>query len=148
LPEETTIHWHGVRVPNAMDGSLEVQSPVRPGGSFDYTFAFEDAGLFWFHPHVKSDQQLDKGLYGLIRVRGPEEPEADDERVVVLDDVLLDPDGTFPAQIDDDAQMLGRQGTTIFVNGVAMPTLTWRAGATERLRIVNVANGRFFNLAL
>src|SRR5688572_11329721 len=42
------IHWHGVRVPNAMDGSALVQKPVPPGGSFDYRFAPSDAGTFWY----------------------------------------------------------------------------------------------------
>jgi FtsP/CotA-like multicopper oxidase with cupredoxin domain len=147
-PMETTIHWHGVRVPNAMDGVTTMQSPVKQGESFDYTFPLPDAGLYWFHPHMMSDVQLEHGLYGVIRVRGPNEPQADDERVVVLDDVMLDKDGQFPATIDSDTEMIGREGKVILVNGVPLPTLAWRAGALERLRLVSAANARFFNLSL
>jgi FtsP/CotA-like multicopper oxidase with cupredoxin domain len=68
LPEETTIHWHGLRLPASMDGTLAMQSPVPPGGTFEYRYELKDAGLFWFHPHVRSDVQVEKGLHGVIRV--------------------------------------------------------------------------------
>jgi FtsP/CotA-like multicopper oxidase with cupredoxin domain len=148
LPMETTIHWHGIRVPNAMDGALAVQKPVPEGGSFTYEFQLPDAGLFWFHPHVMTDIQTQRGLYGVIRVRGPNEPTADAEKIVVLDDVLLNKDGSFTDPIDDDTAMLGREGNVLLVNGKTMPALEMQAGAAERLRLVNVANGRFFNLSL
>lgn len=148
MPEETTIHWHGVRVPNAMDGLASMQEPVKQGGRFDYTFPFQDAGLFWFHPHMMTDVQIARGLYGVIRVRGANEPSADDERIVVLQDVLLDEEGQFPTSIDSDTEMVGREGKTILVNGVPAPTLEWRAGSLQRLRILNAANARFFNLSL
>jgi FtsP/CotA-like multicopper oxidase with cupredoxin domain len=148
LPMGTTIHWHGVRVPNAMDGSMAVQMPVAQGESFDYRFPLPDAGLFWFHPHMMEDVEVQEGLFGVIRVRGPSEPAADDEHIVVLDDVSLDKTGQFPATIDSDTEMIGREGNVLLVNGVVMPLLEWRRGGLERLRIVNVANARFFNLAL
>jgi hypothetical protein len=74
LPEETTIHWHGVRLPASMDGVPEHSQPaVPPGGSFDYSFAVPDSGLFWYHPHVRSAQQVGDGLYGalLVEPAGP-----------------------------------------------------------------------------
>ena len=148
LPEATTIHWHGVRLPAAMDGTLRMQDPVQPGDSFEYRFPLKDAGLFWFHPHIRSDEQVEKGLYGVLRVRGPDEPEHDHESILVLDDVSVLPDGTLPTYLDDESKMLGRQGNILLVNGQASPTFRWRAGSLERLRIVNVANGRFFNLSL
>jgi FtsP/CotA-like multicopper oxidase with cupredoxin domain len=148
LAEPTTIHWHGVRVPAAMDGSLAMQSPIAPGGSFEYRFRFKDPGLFWYHPHVRSDVQVHKGLYGVIRVRGPDEPEADHESILVLDDIEILPDGTISDYLDDESKMLGRQGSTLLVSGRANPRLGWRSGSLQRLRIVNVANGRFFNLSL
>ncbi|MFT3772625.1 MAG: multicopper oxidase family protein [Minicystis sp.] len=147
LSTATTIHWHGVRVPNDMDGAPSLQAPVQPGQSFDYTFTLPDAGLFWFHPHVMEEVQIHQGLFGVIRVRGQSEPKVDDERVVVLDDVLLDKTGAFPTTIDSDTEMVGREGT-VLVNGAQKPLLEWRAGALQRLRFVNVANARFFNLAL
>ncbi|MGK4008358.1 multicopper oxidase family protein [Sorangium sp. So ce1036] len=148
LPEETTIHWHGIRVPNEMDGVMAVQAPIAPGETFTYRFTLRDAGFYWFHPHVMEPEQIQKGLFGLIRVRGPNEPEADDERIVVLGDVLLNEDGSFNEELDDDMIMMGREGNVVLVNGRTMPALEVRPGALTRLRIVNVANGRFFNLAL
>jgi FtsP/CotA-like multicopper oxidase with cupredoxin domain len=148
LPKETTIHWHGIRVPNEMDGTMAVQSAIAPGGTFTYRFTLPDAGLYWFHPHVMEEEQIQKGLFGVIRVRGTDELKVDDEKVVVLDDVLLKEDGSFNEEIDDDIAMLGREGNVLLVNGKPMPTLEMKPGALERLRFVNVANGRFFNLAL
>jgi FtsP/CotA-like multicopper oxidase with cupredoxin domain len=148
LPEPTTIHWHGVRVPAAMDGTTAVQSPVVPGGTFEYRFVLQDRGLYWFHPHVQSDVQVERGLYGVIHVRGPNEPSADHEGIWVLDDIRVLADGTFPTYLDDNSKMLGRHGNVLLVNGATMPTIPWRAGSVERIQIVNVANGRFFNLGL
>ncbi len=113
LPEATTVHWHGVRLPAAMDGSLAMQAPIEPGGTFRYEFVLKDAGLFWFHPHMRTDVQIEKGLTGVIRVRGTEEPQVDEERVLVLDDVRLKEDGTFPTYLDDTSKMMGREGNTI-----------------------------------
>lgn len=148
LPEPTTIHWHGIRLPAAMDGTLAMQQPIEPGTSFRYEFTLKDAGLYWFHPHMRSDVQVQKGLYGVIRVRGESEPEVDDERVLVLDDVRLKADGSLSEYLDDESRMMGREGNTILVNGQQTPTLKFRPGALVRLRVVNTANGRFFNLRL
>lgn len=148
LPEATTVHWHGVRLPAAMDGSLAMQNPVEPGGTFRYEFVLKDAGLFWFHPHMRTDVQIEKGMSGVIRVRGNAEPDIDDERVLVLDDIRLRDDGSFPTYLDDTSKMLGREGNTILVNGRVGVTIPLRAGTRTRWRIVNVANGRFFNLKL
>jgi len=69
LPQPTTIHWHGVRVPNAMDGVPGVtQPPVQPGDSFVYEFTPKDAGTFWFHPHLRSSEQVERGLFGVLIV--------------------------------------------------------------------------------
>src|SRR5512139_976678 len=69
LPEPTTVHWHGVRLPNEMDGSPpHSQEPVPPGGTFDYEFVVPDPGLFWYHPHERSAAQLGFGLYGALLV--------------------------------------------------------------------------------
>src|SRR5690606_40811592 len=65
LSEPTTIHWHGIRLPLAMDGVPYVsQLPVLPGEYFDYDFICRDAGSFWYHPHTASAEQLGRGLVG------------------------------------------------------------------------------------
>ena len=72
LPEETTIHWHGVRVPNSMDGAPGLtQPPIAPGGEFRYEFVVKDAGTYWYHPHLSSSAQVGWGLYGPIVVEDP-----------------------------------------------------------------------------
>ncbi len=154
LPEPTTIHWHGLRVPNEMDGAPAVQAPVPPGGTFDYVFKLTDAGLYWFHPHYRSDSQIRHGLYGVIRVRGAMEPKVDHEHVLVLDDATLGADGALPADVDDYAQLAmdqklhGRWGPTILVNGKSDRLVELQPGAIHRFRFVNAANLRYFNLAI
>ena len=93
LPEPTTIHWHGLRVPAAMDGTDDVQPLVQPGETFVYRFTPPDAGTFWYHPHTRETEQLEKGLYGALIVRGDDEPITDRERILVLDDLKLDRHG-------------------------------------------------------
>lgn len=146
LPASTTVHWHGIRLPATMDGVVPMQAPIEPGATFDYEFPLKDAGLYWFHPHLEADEQVQRGLHGALRVRGDDEPVADVERVLVLDDIDLKEDGTFPTYLDDEAKMMGREGDLLLVNGLVTPTLVAPPGATLRLRLVNVANGRFFHL--
>jgi FtsP/CotA-like multicopper oxidase with cupredoxin domain len=148
LPEPTAIHWHGLRVPAAMDGTDMVQRPVEPGETFTYRFRLPDAGTFWYHPHVNETVQLERGLYGALVVRGPDEPQLDAERVLVLDDVALDrkgqikPPGWWIEQHD------GRQGGTFLVNGREVPELTIAAGQVERWRIVNASSARYVRLSI
>jgi FtsP/CotA-like multicopper oxidase with cupredoxin domain len=148
LPEPTTVHWHGVRLAAAMDGTLAMQSPIPAGGTFRYEMTLKDAGLFWFHPHIRSDVQVQKGLYGVLRVRGAAEPAADVERVLVLDDIKLEKDGRVSETLDDLSRMMGREGNILLANGVANARVAIEAGGLVRLRVVSSANGRFFNLRI
>jgi FtsP/CotA-like multicopper oxidase with cupredoxin domain len=147
LPEPTTIHWHGVRVPAAMDGVPAVQSPVAPGAEFTYEFVVPDQGTFWYHPHVRSDEQVERGLYGAFVVRADDEPETTSDRTVVLDDVLVDDDWRL-SEFAAMHAMLGRQGNLILANGRAHPVAAMERGGVHRLRFINAANARYFNLAL
>lgn len=148
LPESTTIHWHGIRVPNQYDGSDHTQTPVAPGASFDYLFTAIDEGTYWFHPHVRGDVQVEKGLYAALIVHGGPQPDVEAERVFVLDDVKLAPDGTLDDSQSDEDIMMGRQGNALLVNGHVAPTLHAKVGARERWRFVDAANSRFFQLSL
>jgi FtsP/CotA-like multicopper oxidase with cupredoxin domain len=150
LPEETTIHWHGLRVPNASDGTPSAQVPVPPGGSYDYEFVAIDPGLYWYHPHMRGDIQIEAGLYAPIRIRAPLDASIDVavERVFVLDDVKLAANGQLATSTDNLDMMLGRQGNVLLVNGRETPTIAAAAGSRERWRFVNTANGRYFQLDL
>ncbi|HEU4631597.1 MAG TPA: multicopper oxidase domain-containing protein, partial [Gemmatimonadaceae bacterium] len=83
LPEPTTIHWHGLQLPAPMDGTDMVQHPIAPGETFTYRLRLPDAGTFWYHSHSNEREQMERGLYGALVVRGPDEPRLDAERVLV-----------------------------------------------------------------
>ena len=72
LPQPTTVHWHGVRVPIEMDGVPDISQPeMKRGDTFTYDFVVRDAGLYWYHPHVMSAAQVGFGLYGALLVEDP-----------------------------------------------------------------------------
>ena len=152
LPEPTTVHWHGVRVPIEMDGVPGISQPdVAPGGSFTYDFVLRDTGLFWYHPHVMSAAQVGFGLYGALLVEDPDDRVGiADELTIVLSDIGFDRHGVLePADSGGPAGMVfGREGASLLVNGKSHPTLRARAGAPQRWRIVNTAKSRFFFLDL
>jgi len=148
LPEPTTIHWHGLRVPADMDGTESVQRAVEPGESFEYRFVVPDAGTFWYHSHVNETEQLERGLYGALIVRGPDEPVLDGERVLHLDDLKLDEAGDLAPFGDPHEHHAGREGDVRLVNGEQEPELEIAAGQVERWRIVNAANTRFVRLSI
>jgi FtsP/CotA-like multicopper oxidase with cupredoxin domain len=148
LPEETTIHWHGLRVPNASDGTPFAQVPVPAGGSFDYEFTLVDSGFYWFHPHVKGDVQVEAGLYAPIVVHDGLDIDVAADRVLVLDDVKLESSGKLSDRTEALDLMLGRMGNVVLVNGRQQPAIEVATGSRERWRFVNSANGRYFNLEL
>lgn len=152
LPEPTTIHWHGLRVPNDMDGAPGVtQDPVPPGGTFRYEFELRDPGTYWYHPHIDSSAQVARGLYGAFIVEDPNEPPGlGDELVLVLSDMSLDPDGTMRPTDEGGAfgDLFGREGNVLLVNGRVMPTLKVRAGKHQRWRVINAARSRYFWLGM
>jgi FtsP/CotA-like multicopper oxidase with cupredoxin domain len=148
LPQATTIHWHGVRVPAEMDGTEAVQPPVEPGGQFEYRFVVLDAGTFWYHSHTNETEQLERGLYGALIVRGREEPKLDRERVLLLDDLKLGPDGDVAAFGDEHEHHAGREGDVRLLNGRQEPEIEMDGGTIERWRVVNTANTRFVRLSI
>jgi FtsP/CotA-like multicopper oxidase with cupredoxin domain len=152
LPQPTTVHWHGVRVPIEMDGVPGISQPnVETGESFVYDFTTRDAGLYWYHPHVMSAAQVGFGLYGALLVDDPsEEVGVADELTLVLSDIGFDRSGKLePADSGGPAGMVfGREGAYLLVNGRVMPRLRARSGAPQRWRIVNTAKSRFFFIDL
>lgn len=148
LAEPTTIHWHGIRLPAAMDGTEMTQRLIGPGESFEYRFVLPDAGLFWYHPHANETVQMERGLYGALLVRGPDEPVADRERVLVLDDMSLDRDGNFRKFGGLMQRHNGREGDVRLVNGRQEPALSMAAGQVERWRILNASSARYIRLGV
>jgi FtsP/CotA-like multicopper oxidase with cupredoxin domain len=144
LDRETSVHWHGLRLPVDMDGV----AAIPPGATFDYDFVLRDAGWHWYHPHIGSDEQIELGLQGTLLVRGANEPAIAKERLFVLDDVELDDDGNVAIEPTREDFVHGRRGSTLLVNGKPPGAISASPGAVERWRIVNTSNGRFFDLDL
>ena len=152
LPQPTSVHWHGIRIDNAMDGASGVtQAAVTPSDTFDYDFVVPDAGTYWYHSHNRSMEQVARGLYGALIVEEPTPPDIDREEVLILDDWRINPD---TAQIDGDFSSLhdrshaGRTGNFIATNGVYGLTKSARKNERMRLRLINAANARIFDLQL
>ena len=149
LAEETTVHWHGLRVPNAMDGVPHLtQSPIKPGERFIYEFDAMDAGTFWYHPHQRSFEQVGRGLYGPLIIEEPEPIRVDRDVTWMLDDWRL----TQKAEIAGDFGNLhdmshnGRVGNTVTINGRVPDSFPVYKGERIRLRLINAANARIFGL--
>ncbi len=150
LAEATTVHWHGIRVPNKMDGvPYLTQKPIEPGETFSYEFDLPDAGTYWYHPHQRSFEQVDRGLHGALIVEEPTPIQVDRDVVWVLDDWRLRPDAQISDDFGDfrDIAHNGRIGNTVTVNGRVPETFAVRRGERIRLRLVNAANARIFGLA-
>jgi FtsP/CotA-like multicopper oxidase with cupredoxin domain len=149
LAQATTIHWHGVRVPNAMDGVPHVtQPPIAAGASFDYEFALPDAGTFWYHPHLGNPEQVARGLYGALVVEEEKPPAVDRDVVWVLGDWRLDRDARIVENFRNfmDASHAGRIGNTVTINGTVPQSFEVRPGERIRLRLVNAASARIYAL--
>jgi FtsP/CotA-like multicopper oxidase with cupredoxin domain len=150
LGVDTTVHWHGVRVPNAMDGVPHLtQAPIKAnGGRFWYEFELRDAGTYWYHPHLGSPEQVGRGLYGPLIVDEAQPPALDRDIVWMLGDWRLDREARIVADFGNfmDASHAGRIGNTVTVNGAIRETFELRAGERIRLRLVNAANARIFGL--
>lgn len=149
LDQDTTIHWHGIRVPNAMDGVPGLtQLPIKPGESFTYEFTPPDAGTFWYHPHANSLEQIGRGLAGLLIVEEREPVAVDRDMAWLLQDWRLNDDGAISPGFGSmmDAAMSGRVGNVVTVNGAPPRDLAVRGGERIRLRLANAALARIFGL--
>ncbi|TIL30495.1 multicopper oxidase family protein [Mesorhizobium sp.] len=148
LAEETTVHWHGVRVPHAMDGVPHLtQKPIGAGERFVYEFDAVDAGTFWYHPHQRSFEQVERGLYGPLIIEEREPARVDRDVTWVLDDWRLTKSGAISEDFGNrhDIHHNGRVGNTVTINGRVPTTFAVRAGERIRLRLINAANARIFS---
>ena len=135
LNQVTTVHWHGIRLPNAMDGVPGLtQPPIKPGESFVYEFAPPDAGTFWYHSHANSLEQLGRGLAGPVIVEEREPPRGRPRHSLVSPGLAADrgwrrspPDSAIRME----AAMSGRVGNTVTLNGRVSET---RASPRRRPR--------------
>ena len=145
---ETTIHWHGVRLENRFDGvPHDTQAPIGPNETFAYQLRFPDAGVYWYHPHMREDYAQEMGLYGAILVLPDDAgywPTANRELSLMLDDILMADDRIAPFGGDN----MGRFGNVYLVNGETSISLDAASGEVIRLYLTNVANVRNFDVAI
>lgn len=150
LEQQSTIHWHGIRLPLAMDGVPYVsQAPVLPGEYFDYDFICPDAGSYWYHPHTTSSEQLGRGLVGPLIVEEREPTGFRHERTLSLKTWHVDEQGAFtPFSVPREAAREGTRGRLTTINGEPNPTLELPAGQVVRLRLINLDNTVTYRLNL
>ncbi|NNK77943.1 MAG: multicopper oxidase family protein [Litoreibacter sp.] len=151
LDEATTIHWHGLRLPNNMDGVPGFSQPaVQPGETFDYEFDLPDAGTYWYHPHAGALEQVARGLSGPLIIEETTPPDVDSEHVLVLDDWRMTEDAQIHESFESgmDLSHAGRLGNYVTVNGSDVLEVPTRAGERMRLRLINTATARIFSLEM
>ncbi|MET2832588.1 multicopper oxidase family protein [Mesorhizobium shangrilense] len=149
LDEDTTVHWHGIRLPNTMDGVPGLtQPPIRPGESFVYEFTPPDAGTFWYHPHANSLVQLGRGLAGALILEEVEPVAVDRDLLWLLQDWRLAAGGQIAPGFGSamDAAMSGRVGNVVTVNGTRPAYQNVKAGERLRLRLANASLARIMAL--
>jgi len=149
LDEDTTVHWHGIRLPNAMDGVPGLtQPPIKPGESFIYEYTPPDAGTFWYHPHANSLVQLGRGLSGVLIVEEAQPVAIDRDLLWMLQDWRLSADWQIAPGFGSvmDAAMSGRVGNVVTVNGALPADQPVKAGERVRLRLANASLARIMAL--
>ena len=148
----SSVHWHGVRLDNRDDGVPDVTQPaVAPGSSFVYQVHFPDAGIYWYHPHVREDIEQAMGLFGNVRVDSPERDyysPVNLEQTLMLSDLLVHADTLIPfGKEDPDFALMGRLGNVLLVNGEPRYALSVHQGDVVRFFITNASSSRTWNLS-
>src|SRR3954447_20174545 len=148
---DATVHWHGLRLDNAYDGTHETQKPIGIGESFTYRVHCPDPGAYWYHPHIREDYGQELGLYGNLIVV-PSEADcwapAHREVAVTLDDILIE-EGKVAEFLREDTThaAMGRFGNVMLAAGESDLALKAQRGEVVRFYFTNTANTRVFKVA-
>jgi FtsP/CotA-like multicopper oxidase with cupredoxin domain len=149
LPQPTAVHWHGIRIDNAMDGVPGMtQKAVDPGQGFVYEFTVPDAGTYWYHTHNRSWEQLARGLAGPLIVREDAPPDTDADITVALNDWRLTREAALAGDFGNlhDFSHAGRIGNLVTVNGAFEMQRPAARHERLRLRLINMATARVLTL--
>src|ERR687898_2562548 len=138
---EATVHWHGLRLENAYDGTHQTQAPIPVGGTFSYRVRFPDPGVYWYHPHIREDYGQEMGLYGNILVI-PTDPDywapVHREVLLTLDDVLIEGGKIAPFGREETTYAaMGRFGNVMLVGGETELSLGAQLGEVVRFYLTN-----------
>ena len=151
IEQPNTVHWHGIRLENRFDGvEGTTQRAVPPNGDFDYVVHFRDAGLYWYHPHMREDLLKDLGLYGnlMVRAGADEYSPANREEILMLDDMEIASDGIMPYGAERATHaLMGRFGNVLLLNGRTDWAMDAARGEVVRFFLTNVTNARTFNVS-
>jgi FtsP/CotA-like multicopper oxidase with cupredoxin domain/transposase len=144
LPEPTSVHWHGLIIPNAQDGTADVtQPPIKPGETFTYEYTVPNTpGTFFYHTHVQVDRQQPLGLYGALIIDDPTaQPDASQDHIIELGEWRVVDGQTFPAMEFD-----GMLPNFFTINGKSYPaTETINARVGDRIMFRFVGTGQFIH---
>lgn len=146
----TTVHWHGLRLDYTSDGVPGItQDPILPGDTFEYELKFPDSGIFLYHPHVRTEMQMELGLYGNILVESENKIPTTIQVPLILDDVLIVENGLeeFDSKVATHT-LMGRFGNTMMINGDANYSLEVNQWDIARFYLTNTANTRIFDFGI
>ena len=148
LEDYTAMHWHGIRVPNKMDGvPYLTQWPIARKETWRYAFTPEDAGTYWYHPHCMTMEQMARGLTGVLIVEERESVGFDTETIVNLRDFRLGEDSQFIKFFSPRmSARSGTLGTIMTANWKQNPVYEHQTGALVRLRLVATDVTRIYKL--
>ena len=146
----TTIHWHGLRLDYKSDGVPHLtQEPIQPGETFQYTLKFPDTGIYVYHPHVRTEMQVDRGLYGNILVQEKNDSYQNFQIPLILDDIRINEENFI--EYDEDIVghvLMGHFGNTMLINGDSDYVLEVPQNEILKLYLTNTANTRTFNFQI
>ena len=147
LEDGTLVHWHGIRLPNAMDGvNVLTQDVIIPNEGYEYRFPVPDAGTYWYHSHYLSYEQVARGLFGPLIVEEPAPPDVDQDITAILFDIRLDDTGQFDMEFDRaDFITAGRLGDLM---ATFLSSEQARLGDRIRLRLINPTPDRMFEIRI
>ena len=145
LPEATSLHWHGLEIDSYYDGvhgwsgsGRQVAPMIAPGASFVVRITPPRAGTFIYHTHLHDYRQLSSGLYGPLIVTEPGETfDPATDHVVVLG----------RRQVTEASSLL-EEAESAVVNGARAAHLSWRAGARNRVRVINITPDDILGVSL
>ena len=147
LQEGVLVHWHGLRLPNRMDGvNVLTQDVIPPDGSHDYRFPVPDAGTFWYHSHYLSYDQVSRGLFGPLIIDEQHPTDVDHDISVQLFDMLTDENGVY--EEDAGAEQFTAAGRIGNVMTAVVSRETVQLGDRVRLRLINPSIDRVYDLRI
>lgn len=148
LEEGTSVHWHGIRLENSMDGvPMLTQDLINPNDKMTYRFTPPDAGTYWYHSHYISHEQVARGMMGPLIVEDDMPPDVDHDITVMISDWVLNEDGSLSTEFAD-MHTVAHGGYIGNFARAFLSTSSVKLGDRVRFRVINAATNRIFPLAV